>query len=114
MAEPAPRPLWTAVLVTPVVWGIQGLFGWYAASQACPGASQQWSLSTARWLIGIVTVIALAVSVWALITSRRLRHDGEKTRYLSMAALVVSGALTLGLFFAFMPTWWIGLCGEMR
>ncbi len=114
MSESAPTRLWTAVWLPPVVWGIQGLFGWFAASHACPGTSQPWSLTTARWMIGAVTVVALGVSLWALGVSRRIRDGSETTGYLSFVALVVGGTLALGLVFGILPEIWIGFCGEMR
>ncbi|MCA1828728.1 MAG: hypothetical protein ABR567_15390 [Myxococcales bacterium] len=116
MTEEAKKSLWIAVSVPPLVWGAQGTLGWFVASHACPGTSQPWSLATARWIVALGTIAALAVSVAALnVALRRYRDEqAEKIHYLSMIGLLVGATLTLGLVFAGLPALMIGACGEMR
>ena len=112
------KRLTLAVALPPIFFGIQGLFGWFVASHACPGTAQPWSLTTARWLLVVATVIALAVSVPALNAAVRRRGaangDPEKIHYLSMMGLLVGATLTLGVLLAGLPALMIGSCGEMR
>jgi hypothetical protein len=121
MAEPrAQRKLWFAVLVPPAVWAMHGLLGWFISSHACPGTSQPWSYSAARWSVALITLVALAVTVAALVVAVRWvreperSKDPERVRYLSMTGLVVGAALTLGLIYAGLPSLLIHGCGEMR
>jgi hypothetical protein len=116
--ETARRRLWLAVSIPPAAWAVQGLLGWFIASHACPGTSKPWSLGAARIAIIVVTVLALATSIPALISSaRRYRaqeQQPERVHYLSMVGLVVGAALTLGLLLAGLPAIVVHACGEMR
>jgi len=107
-----------AVALPPLVWAAQGLFGWFAASHACPGTAQPWSLSTARWTVAFATLIALAVSVPGLTVAVRRRHGGngdpERIHYLSMVGLVVGSTLILDVLLAGLPALMLSACGEMR
>jgi heme A synthase len=110
------RRLWLAATLPPLVWGAQGLFGWYVASHGCPGTSQPWSLTTARVAVVIFTLVALAVSVGAFLVAARHYRDEQpdKLHTLSMIGLLVGGVLTLALLFAGLPALMIAHCGEMR
>jgi hypothetical protein len=107
-----------AVTLPPVVWAAQGLFGWFVAAHACPGTAQPWSLTTARWLVALATLVALAVSVPGLtVAARRVdggNGDPERIHYLSMVGLLVGASLTLGLLLAGLPALMLSACGEMR
>jgi hypothetical protein len=103
------RRLWAAIAIPPVLWGAQGLLGWYLASRACPGIS----LITARWIVSSATAAAIAASVWGLRTASR-KYEEEKLHHLSMAGVIVGGALTLGLVFAGLPMLMLASCGVAR
>jgi len=107
-----------AVAMPPLVWAAQGLFGWFVASHACPGTAQPWSLTTARWLVVLATLVALAVSVPGLAVAVRRREgrngDPERVHYLSMVGLLVGATLTLGVLLAGLPALMLSACGEMR
>jgi uncharacterized membrane protein YhaH (DUF805 family) len=112
------KRLTLALALPPLVWSAQGLFGWFAASHACPGTAQPWSLTTARWLVVAATVISLAVSIPALRTALKpLRaHDvlPEHIHYLSMLAVAVGATLTLGVVLAGLPALLLRVCGVAR
>jgi hypothetical protein len=119
-STPAKKRLWLSVTIPPAVWAAQGLFGWFVSSHACPGTSQPWSISAARWAVVVSAGIALIVSVAALVVSiRKSREidrskDVERVRYLSMVGLLVAGSITLGLIYSGLSGIVINACGEMR
>ena len=115
----ASKRLWPAVLLPPVFWALQLSIGWFVEAHACPGTSRPWSLGAARIAVGVVTLAALAVSVWGLTVVFRYwkgrdADDVERARYLSMAGFVVGVTLTLGILFAGLPSVILRGCGEVR
>jgi hypothetical protein len=120
MESDAKKRLWLSVTIPPAAWAVQGLFGWFVSSHACPGTSQPWSFGAARWAVILSAAVAIAVSVAALVVSiREVRSmhefkDVERVRYLSMVGLVVSASITLGLVYSGLSAVVISGCGEMR
>jgi hypothetical protein len=120
MEAEAKQRLWLSVTIPPAAWAVQGLFGWFVSSHACPGTSQPWSFGAARWAVILSALAALAVSVAALVVSiRKVRSlqqstDVERVRYLSMVGLLVGASITLGLLYSGLSAVVISGCGEMR
>jgi hypothetical protein len=109
-----------AIAIPPTVFAVVELFGWYVAAHGCPGTKQPWSLSAARAMVIVASLVAILASVPGLLSSARTaRHpeaaaDPERTRYLSMFALLVSATLTLGLLWSGLPALILDHCGDIR
>ena len=79
------RRRWIPVALSPLVWMVQGAAGWYLTGRACPAAARPIPLGTARALIVLITLAALACTVGAVVSAgrslRTLRApaDGETT-----------------------------------
>ena len=128
-AAPPRRPgQWLPLAAPAVAWAAQGLFGWYVAAHACAEAGPRrlaWSFPSARWIVGLLALAALAVTVVSLAAAlRTLRQRRETQRagagsndraeYLGLAGILVAGSLTLGLFFGGLPALLLVACGVMR
>ncbi|HEX3902532.1 MAG TPA: hypothetical protein VH853_06760 [Polyangia bacterium] len=121
------RRRWTLLALPPFVWMAQGAAGWYLTGRACPVAARPIPLSTARALITVITLAALACTVSVAISATRmLRSLGtptaermpltltERSRFPAMLGLFVGVTLTLGLVFAGLPAVFVRVCGEAR
>lgn len=121
------RRRWSLLALPPLVWMAQGAAGWYLTGRMCPAAARPIPISTARALIGVITLSALACTVGVAISAgRTLRSPRtssasktplvltERSRFPAILGLLVGVTLTLGLVFAGLPVVFVRACGEAR
>lgn len=121
------RGIWLAAAIPPVLWGLLAAAGWWVAAHACPAGARPWSLATARIVVGVGAVVALAATVASLLTARRawtalesapedLRERAlpERRRFIAALGLVTCAALIVGLVMTGLPALFLHTCGEMR
>jgi hypothetical protein len=126
-ATPATRQIWRAVAAAIILWALQEMFGWYVAAHACPTATGPLKLATARVLIEVVTLLALAAAVTGLVTAGRLWRrvraadsggpvppSPERARFMAMLGLLTCVTIALGIVMAGLPALFVRTCGEMR
>jgi hypothetical protein len=108
--------LWLVLAVPPAAWAAHGLLGWYVAASAC--APNGLSMDTARWLIGLLTLAALAATAFAfVIAARRLRAPADpgispgQDQFAAYSLLLVSVPLALGVLLGGLPALFIRQCG---
>ncbi|HEY2743740.1 MAG TPA: hypothetical protein VGL86_03925 [Polyangia bacterium] len=112
----------------PLLWMAQGALGWFIAAHACPPGAEPLSLSTARVLIGVLTLIALVATTAGIVAARSrtvLPADAsgepeaataaaQRRRFVAVFGLFVCVTLTLGLILAGLPSLMLHACGETR
>jgi hypothetical protein len=122
---------WRLAALTALAWMAQGAASWYVAAHACPSGERQWPLGVARVVIVALTLVALAISIWAIVRATRTLANteplpegkqvptaadalSEQKRFTALVTLVAGAALTLGLAFAGLSALVIRVCGETR
>lgn len=116
-----------AVLAPPAMWSAQGLLGWFFASHACDRGGPSWgplSAGGVRMLLLFMSLAALAVSLAALFTGyrgwKRLTAAGagdrlrESAEFLAIAGVMAGTALSIGIFWATLPSLLVHVCGVVR
>ena len=126
-----PHGPWRLAALTALAWMAQGAASWYVAGHACPSGERQWPLAAARVVIVVLTVVSLAISIWAIVRATRTLATteplpegqlaptpadtlSEQKRFTALVTLVAGAALTLGLAFAGLSALVIRVCGETR
>jgi hypothetical protein len=125
-----PRGRLFFLVATPALaWSAQGLLGWYIASLACQRHhARLGSLSAGgtRALLLVLSLVALGASLAALATAwrDRRRFAGEDSSpaatlwesidFLATAGILMGVALSIGIFWAGLPSILVQVCGEIR
>lgn len=118
---------WWPLAAPPLVWALQGALAWRLASQACPGArGGTLSDATARAGVAVVTVVAIAITLAALLLTRARLHGAappapdadavadERRLAVLWAGGFVAAAFTAGLVYGVLPALLVGVCRTMR
>lgn len=124
---PATRRIWSAAAVAVAAWAMQLMLGWYVAAHACPTATEPLRLATARVVVGVIGVVALAAAIAGLIAAGRLlgnlraAENGEpvpaspeRVRFVAMLGFLVCLTLGVGILMGGLPALFVRTCGEMR
>lgn len=118
-ADLPPARLWFGLLAAPAAWTAQGLLGWFFGERICTSMS----VPSVRLVIGIVSLAAVAVAAWGLLTAwrnwqqagdRRSVEAWDRMAFMSMGGILVSGAFVLGTVWAGLTPLLIDACGGMR
>jgi len=124
-----PRGIWFAVVAPPIAWSLQGGVSWLVADALCGvGISAAHPrAAAARLAIGLLTIVALAVSaaaIWRVHGAWRFLREPDPSgplagaeatrRFLAVAGLLTSATLTLGLVLAGVPALALSACGVAR
>jgi hypothetical protein len=122
-AKPS-RALWTAALVPPALWGVQGTIGWYMGGHGCPALQPGWSPRLIRAVLQLLTVVSAAAVAGLLLLARRRRQQtaaggrasaaDEQTHFVATLAAVAGLTLLLGLALAGLPSVMVQTCGQAR
>jgi hypothetical protein len=117
-----------AVLAPPAMWSAQGLLGWFFASHACAQGGPSWGALSAggvRTLLFLMSLAALVVSLAALFTGYRgwkrlagAAEPGDRLResaeFLAIVGVMAGTALSIGIFWATLPSLLVRVCGVVR
>lgn len=125
-----PRGRLFFLVATPALaWSAQGLLGWYLASLACqrrPAGAGFLSAGGTRAALLVLSLVALGASLAALATAwrDRRRFAGEDSSpaatlwesidFLATAGVLMGVALSIGIFWAGIPSILVHVCGEIR
>jgi hypothetical protein len=111
--------LWFGVLAAPAAWIAQGALGWFFGYRVCTSMS----IASVRTTLGVISVLAIAVTIAGLITGwRNYRQFGggigieacDRVAFMSLAGVFVSAAFLVGSIWAGLTPVLLDNCGGMR
>jgi len=111
--------LWFGILAAPAAWIAQGALGWFFGYRICTSMS----IASVRTTLGVISVLAIAVTVVGLITGWRnyRQSDGDvgvdawdRVAFMSLAGVFVSAAFLVGAIWAGLTPVFLDSCGGMR
>jgi hypothetical protein len=112
-----PRRLWFGLVAAPTAWAAEGLFGWWVGAQICTA----WSVGRVRAMVGVFSIVMLAVAIAGLLTGLRNWRDTsvtakqvERVEFMSFGGVLVSVAFVIGIFWSGLSAVFIDVCGGMR
>jgi hypothetical protein len=123
------RKLWFGTTAAAVAWALQNTICEIIASKACQNNVGNWgpiSPGGVRWLMGGVTIIALAVAVAAGITSVRIwrplsdepdavhAEGRRRVQFMSLVGMFASVAFVVGILWSGIPLIILETCVKAR
>jgi hypothetical protein len=111
-----PLRIWTALVLPPVAWSIQGLAIWFVGSRICGALS----VRGARVAVSLLTLTAVACAIWAVRTGYRgwsasgrrwLPRDGMPIEFVSFLAYVCGAMFAVATILAAFSMGVVGGCG---
>jgi hypothetical protein len=121
----SPRRLWFGTVAAAVAWTLSESVNVALAWEACRGGPAGTGVFTQpgmRILLGVITFVALAVSIWAGVVSfrnwRALSQHADfataevrgRREFMSYIGVFISVALGIGIIWFVLPIYIIGVC----
>jgi hypothetical protein len=118
-ADLPPLRLWFGLLAAPSAWVAQGGLGWFFGGRICTSMS----IPSVRLMIGIVSLLAIALAALGLLTAwqswqqagdHRSFEAWDRVAFMSFAGILVSASFLIGTVWAGLTPLLIDTCGGMR
>jgi hypothetical protein len=121
--------LWFGAAGAAIAWALQGFICFLISTQACANGTGSWgpiSASAVRILIGMVSLLFLAVSVasmlvawlnWRALTDGRHLLEAEgipRENFMAVTGMFVGLACSIGLIWAGIPAVFFEVCNTWR
>jgi hypothetical protein len=127
---PTPAGIWFGVAAAPLAWAAQGLIGWWISAQVCADGTPQWgtwSAGQVRTLLVVLSGVALAIAVAAVLASyrgwRARRQPGESAEafasdfrvgFMAMAGMLIGSVFAVAIVLAGIAVSTVSVCEYMR
>jgi hypothetical protein len=119
----------TALIIAPVAWALNGLLGWFVATQACLDGTDSWGALSGggvRVLLGLVSIGALGATLFGLMTAATIWRrntagpgldnvqGGTSVSFLAAAGLLMGIIFTFGVVLNALAPIMVGVCESTR